>query len=253
MKEKNNQEIKIEQEPEKKQSTWELIKETAVLLIIAYILALLFQTFLYQPFKVEQGSMTPTLLDGERIFVSKIGYQFSNPSRGDIVTLLSPKEPPIEKSSGLIGVGIIILSFILIISIIDVIRERSRKHLTELGTVVFIIALIVLLFKLGYIPLKEKRTLVKRIIGLPGETIRIRNGKTYINGKLIKEKYVVYPDYSDLGPYKIQKNNYFVMGDNRAGSHDSRDLSGIGPIPRKNILGKANIIYWPINKIRLLN
>lgn len=192
------------QSVEKKQSIWQVIKETAILLIVAYILALLFQTYLYQPFKVEQSSMMPTLIEAERIFVSKLTYSFNNPQRGDIITLKSPKEPPM------------------------------------------------LTFRLGLIPVKEKRTLVKRIIGLPGETIKVDAGFVFINNKRIKESYIVYNDYSDFGPYKIPKDHYFVMGDNRAGSRDSRDMVGIGPVPRKNILGKALIVYWPLNKVRYL-
>lgn len=188
----------------KKQSFWGFIGETALLIVIAYVLALLFQSFLYQPFKVEQTSMTPTLQEGERIFISKIGYRFNSPKRADIITLQSPKEPPM------------------------------------------------LTFRLGLIPVNEKRTLVKRIIGLPGETINIEKGKVYIDGKLIKEPYVKYTDISDFGPYKVPKKYYFVMGDNRAGSRDSRDLAGIGPIPKENILGKALIVYWPVPSVRFL-
>lgn len=187
----------------KKNSFWGFITETALLLIVAYILAILFQTFLYQPFKVEQGSMTPTLIEGERIFVSKISYIFGKPKRKDIVTLLSPKEPPMPT------------------------------------------------LKYGIFPVMEKRTLVKRIIGLPGDTVVIKAGKTYINGKAIDEPYIKLPDPADYGPYEVPKNNYFAMGDNRAGSRDSRDPS-IGFIPAKNILGKAVVVYWPINDVRLL-
>jgi signal peptidase I len=198
----SDKKIKINEE---KQNIWSLIRETAILLIVAYVLALIFQAFLYQPFKVEQGSMTPTLIEGQRIFVSKIGYRFGSPHRGDIVTLRSPKEPPM------------------------------------------------MTLRLGLIPVKEKRTLVKRIIGLPGETIKVEDGKTYINGKILSEDYVKFPDYTGFGPYKVPKNHYFAMGDNRANSRDSRDLAGIGPIPAENIIGKALIVYWPLNKIHILH
>lgn len=103
---------------------------------------------------------------------------------------------------------------------------------------------------------KYKTTkLVKRIIGLPGENIEYKNNKLYINGKVIED--VVLEDTDDFslkeiyGINKIPSNSYFVMGDNRDGSSDSR-MSEVGLIKKDKILGKTIFRIWPINKIKSL-
>jgi signal peptidase I len=91
-------------------------------------------------------------------------------------------------------------------------------------------------------------TFVKRIIGLPGETWEMRNGFVYINGKRLNESYVP-ADRRDLDtkpPVKIPDDSYFVMGDNRAQSCDSRVW---GPLPRDNLIGKVFAVYWPPKRI----
>jgi signal peptidase I len=92
---------------------------------------------------------------------------------------------------------------------------------------------------------------VKRIIGLPGEVIEERHGYVYINGKKLDEPYIR-PDRRDpqnYHSYKIEPGHYFMMGDNRASSCDSRVW---GTVPRANIIGKVFAIYWPPNRIRLM-
>jgi len=95
------------------------------------------------------------------------------------------------------------------------------------------------------------KDLIKRVIGLPGETIEERAGYVYINGVQLKEPYLP-PDAqgvtTSLPPLKIPANQYFVMGDNRTNSKDSRF---IGTIPRSLIVGRAFIRVWPLSKIRL--
>jgi signal peptidase I len=91
---------------------------------------------------------------------------------------------------------------------------------------------------------------VKRIIGLPGETLSERHGYVYINGKRLDESYIR-PDRRDFRnehPVVIDKDNYFMMGDNRASSCDSRVW---GTVPRKSIIGKVFAIYWPPQRIRV--
>jgi signal peptidase I len=91
-------------------------------------------------------------------------------------------------------------------------------------------------------------TFVKRLIGLPGERFEERNGYVYINGKKLNEPYVK-PDRRDtrtIPPMRMPKGRYFMMGDNRIASCDSREW---GPVPRKNIIGKVFFIYWPPNRI----
>jgi signal peptidase I len=93
-------------------------------------------------------------------------------------------------------------------------------------------------------------TFVKRIIGMPGETWEMRNGFVYINGRRLQEPYVK-PDRRDvdtLPPQRIPSDHYFVMGDNRESSCDSRAW---GPLSRDNLIGKAFAVYWPPRRISL--
>ena len=98
-------------------------------------------------------------------------------------------------------------------------------------------------------PKNESQYFIKRIIGLPGETILIHQKKCYINGKKLHEDYVVhggyhgfdYPELDNFGPFKVPDNFFFVMGDNRNWSMDSRSF---GPVQKNKIIGKAFMIYW---------
>ena len=90
----------------------------------------------------------------------------------------------------------------------------------------------------------EDEYLIKRVIGLPGERIEYKNNKLYINGKFIKEKFLD-EDTEDFKSITVPSNQYFVLGDNRDNSTDSRI---IGFIPRKNIKGKTNLILYPFNR-----
>jgi signal peptidase I len=101
-------------------------------------------------------------------------------------------------------------------------------------------------------PLAEQRcgaggTFVKRLIGLPGETVSERNGFVYVDGRRLEEPYVK-PDRRDTrtGTWRVPKGQYFFMGDNRSQSCDSREW---GSVPRKNIIGKVFFVYWPPNRI----
>ncbi|MGC8780577.1 MAG: signal peptidase I [Anaerolineae bacterium] len=91
-------------------------------------------------------------------------------------------------------------------------------------------------------PLDESRDFIKRVIALPGETIEIRGGKVYINGKLMPEPFGPNPTNRNFGPLKVPPDTVFVMGDNRNNSSDSRTW---GPLPQKDIIGKAVLSYWP--------
>jgi signal peptidase I len=95
------------------------------------------------------------------------------------------------------------------------------------------------------------KDLIKRVIGLPGETIEARNGKVFINGKQLDEPYLAPGSgaTTSLPPTVVPPNDYFVLGDNRINSKDSRF---IGPIPRSLIVGRAFVRVWPLSKIGLL-
>jgi len=95
-------------------------------------------------------------------------------------------------------------------------------------------------------PLDRSKSFIKRVVGLPGDTVEIREGQVYVNGKLLPEPYVP-PESADFGAMsatQIPKSEYFVMGDHRTSSNDSRIF---GPVPRKFIYGKAVFAYWPVD------
>lgn len=90
----------------------------------------------------------------------------------------------------------------------------------------------------------SKDRYVKRVIGLPGETLEIRDGVTYIDGEPLDEPFVTHKATRDYGPYVIPEDCYMVLGDNRADSHDSR-YDDVGPLEKDMLIGKVQFIMWP--------
>ncbi|MCU9593112.1 signal peptidase I [Caldibacillus thermolactis] len=118
-------------------------------------------------------------------------------------------------------------------------------------------------FDIVVFKVSDKKDYIKRVIGLPGEYIEYKNDTLYVDGVKYDEPYLdeyrkeyhqIYmggpltPDFS----YEVPEGHVFVMGDNRRFSRDSRDYT-VGPIPIENILGKASIIYWPLEDIKIIN
>ena len=169
---------------------------------VAVILAFFVRTFVVQAFKIPSGSMEPNLLIGDHLLVNKF---VSAPTRLD----LERKVLPIDE----VQRGDIIVF----------------KH-----------------------PKTPERDLIKRTIGLPGETIELREKRVYINGKPLDEPYAhfLYPPGStdlserdvrrNFGPFTVPPGNYFMMGDNRDNSEDSRYW---GPLPKELVKGKALFLY----------
>ncbi len=95
-------------------------------------------------------------------------------------------------------------------------------------------------------PLDRSKSFIKRVVALPGETIEIRRGVVYVNGQVVPEPYVPsrYADVSDYGPAKVPQDSYFVMGDHRISSNDSRVF---GPVASQYIYGRAVFAYWPVD------
>lgn len=170
---------------------------------VAVILALFIRTFVVQAFKIPTGSMIDNLLIGDHLLVNKMVY--------------SPAAMDLER---------------------QVLPERNIRR----GDVI--------VFKY---PSEPERDFIKRVIGLPGDAIRIEDKTVYINGKPLQEDYVYYPpgdngeegfsDYrrDNMSQIVVPPNEYFVMGDNRDNSHDSRFW---GTLPRDLVKGRALIIYW---------
>jgi signal peptidase I len=184
------------------------LRELPVLIVIAFALALLLKTFLIQAFYIPSGSMEPTLHPGDRVLVWKA---FDSPQRGDIVVFEDP-HPGRQPDRGLIG---------------------GFLHWLSEG--------------LGFArPANED--FIKRVIGLPGETVELRHGILYVDGKRIPEPYLHGPpDRRDYGPVTVPPDSLFVLGDNRLNSNDSR--YGLGFVPRDKVIGEAFVIIWPPSDI----
>lgn len=104
----------------------------------------------------------------------------------------------------------------------------------------------VVVFRLSAEPTSH---LIKRVIALPGETIEVRDGRVYIDGALLHEPYATAPTYPSMRPRRIPPDSIFVMGDNRGLSNDSRSF---GPVAYSDIIGRAWLRYWPLDKVGIL-
>jgi len=100
-------------------------------------------------------------------------------------------------------------------------------------------------------PIDPSKSYIKRVIGLPGEVVRITGGSVYINGQLLSEPYIL-SDYLDRQSYPsalVEPDHFFVLGDHRNSSNDSRSW---GTVAREQIYGKAVLVYWPVDKFQVL-
>ena len=91
-------------------------------------------------------------------------------------------------------------------------------------------------------PVEPTRNFVKRVVGVPGDTVEITKGIVYLNGKALDEPYISLSDRGTMDPFKVPPDSYFVLGDNRGASDDSRSW---GVVPAENIIGRAWVTYWP--------
>lgn len=181
--------------------------ELAMLIIVAVSIAVLIKTFLVQPFYIPSDSMVPTILPNDRVMVSKLNYRFGEPQRGDLVVFVSPFNDDFDQETFL---------------------ESVLRHIVE---------------AVG-IRTASADDLIKRIVGLPGDEIVIREGKLFVNGGEVDEPYLLEPGVMpDFGPVVVPEESVFVMGDNRAISYDS---TRFGAIPMDHILGEAVLRIWPV-------
>ena len=91
---------------------------------------------------------------------------------------------------------------------------------------------------------------MKRVIGIPGDKVAIVNGVVWVNQEPLREEYLIHQDMFNMDERILTETNYFVLGDNRTGSNDSRAW---GPVPEKNILGKVWSVYWPLSDWGILH
>jgi signal peptidase I len=197
--------------------------EMIVIVAAAIFFALTIQAFAVKPYRIPSPSMMPTLEPGQRILVDRFSHLLgSDPAVGDITVFTPPKGAQSQPGEcGIAGQGP------------SYSGPASRSSCSR-GTAT-----------------KASTTFVKRVVGLPGDTIAIRNGHVIRNGKPAKEPFASSCAGSacNLGTITVPSGSYFLMGDNRGNSDDSRFW---GPVPRGWIIGQAVVSYWPPRDIGTL-
>jgi signal peptidase I len=187
------------------------LTELPVLLLVAFLLALLIKTFLVQAFYIPSESMENTLKVGDRVLVNKVVYHLHPPRRGDVIVFEDPNGAVVHRNP----------------------VSALFHWLTE-----------------GFgVSTSPEKDFIKRVIGLPGETVEMHLCVVYINGQPLDEPYLN-PNKGtqcEYGPVTVPAKSLFVLGDNRGNSKDSR--FGLGFIPYSKVVGRAFVIIWPPSRI----
>ncbi len=195
--------------------------ELVVIVALAIGLALLIQALIVKPYQIPSQSMEPTLDVGQRVLVDRVGYRFGSPDVGDIVVFHPPEGAVNSRECGV---------------------EVHGRQPVEAG-------------EACPKPTEQESdtNFIKRIVAGPGDTLSIKNGHPVVNGVEAKEDFIR-PCGGGEGcdlpkTITIPPNEYFMMGDNRGSSDDSRFW---GPVPRDWFIGKAVFTYWPPDRIGFL-
>lgn len=188
-----------------------LIRELFETVILALMIFLALQ-FSVRNYQIEGSSMDPTLKAGEYVLVNKLVYLRVDPR--DIARLVPFWDVTDDEH---------LFPF----------RPPRRGD--------------VIIFRF---PKDQTREFVKRVVGLPGETVEIRQGQVFIDDVALDEPYIIQPDRTTMEPQAVGRNSYFVLGDNRRASNDSRDW---GPVPDQNVVGRAWVSFWPLNRWHALS
>ena len=190
-------------------------REVIEAVLLAVVVFMLLQTTV-RNFKVDGSSMDPTLVNGQYLLVNRLVYLRIEMDRfSSIVPFWQAEEDSV----------------------------RYAIHPPERGEV------IVFEFP-DRNPSNSKKDFVKRVIGLPGETIEVKDGVPFVDGVVLEEPYLTTKDHSNGRKVELGAGEYYVMGDNRAHSNDSRRW---GAVPEENLRGKVWMIYWPAPRIHILN
>jgi signal peptidase I len=187
-----------------------VVRETVVLVALAVLLAVVFKTFLVAAFYIPSGSMESTLNISDRVLVEKVSYRFGDIERGDVIVFVHD-EAGVEPASP---------------------SNPVTGFFSSLGQAI------------GVVPPSD-RDFIKRVIGLPGDTITCTKGRLIRNGVQVDEPYLD-PGITTDGcqTTKVGSGELFVMGDNRTNSQDSRSF---GVIHRSEVVGRAFVRIWPLN------
>lgn len=198
-----------EAESEKQHSFW---RELPVLIVVAFVVALLIKTFLLQAFYIPSASMEPTLVEGDRVLVEKISYRFGGPERGDVVVFEKDLAPmPIQA------------------------EEEPEPSFVD-GIVDSVRGLF------GF-PTGTAQDFIKRVIAVAGDKVEGRDGRVYVNDEPIEEPYLAEGQQTSPFPaIEVPAGEIFVMGDNRNNSDDSRNF---GPVDADQVVGHGFLLIWP--------
>jgi signal peptidase I len=194
---------------EKDRRSHRFIGSTPFLVLVALAVAILVKTFLIQAFYIPSESMEPTLEIGDRVFVNKLAYDIGDFGRGDVIVFANPHPEQLPE------------------------RGAVSAFLHWLGE------------GIGFAQPADE-DFIKRVIGLPGETIEIRDNVVYIDGEPLDEPYLTDAARQSNGDFpetRIPAGHLFMMGDNRGNSADSR--YGLGLVPVDKVIGRAFIVIWP--------
>jgi signal peptidase I len=186
-------------------------REVVQTVALAAFLVLLIQSSV-QNYRVEGPSMEPLFIGGDRVVVSKIGYTEINAEHA------AGYLPTVDAESN------------------EIWRPFGEPQRGD-----------VIVFRW---PRDERQNFVKRIIGMPGDTVRIEVGKVFVNGEHLDEPYLENTLRQTLTDHVVGEDAYYVLGDNRAQSDDSRHW---GDVPKDNVIGKVKVTYWPLDRFSFLN
>lgn len=193
--------------------------------VIALLINILIKSFLIRTYTVDSSSMQQTLMVNDKVITEVVTGYFSKPSRGDIIVFVYPETNPATH------------------------EQKIRK--TTVDYAKYIVKSL-LKFQL---PADDEVEYVKRVIALPGDVVDIRSNTVTVNGKAVDEAYlgngvITTTSGSELTfPYKVPDKQYFVMGDNRENSFDSRYW---GPVPEENIIGRSILVFFPFSHFKVL-
>ncbi len=205
---------------------WSFLLEVVSIFVTATVVSLLIKTVLVQAFFIPSGSMEPTLhgcpgCTGDRVLVNKLTSHMGGVHRGDIVVFRDPD---------------------------GWLRNQHPSSTPEKQSRVYDA-----LAFIGFLPSRSENDLIKRVIGVGGDTVEGRGGKIYVNSVPLEEPYVFpgnSPSETDFR-VTVPADKLWVMGDHRGASEDSRyhqQGAGKGFVPVKDVVGRAFAIIWPLNR-----
>jgi signal peptidase I len=181
---------------------------------VALVLAFVIQALVVKPFRIPSVSMDPTLNVNQRVLVDRVSFRFSEPHRGDIIVFKPPKGADDDRCGNP--------------------AQPANRQPCEKPTA-------------G----ESDENFIKRVVAEPGDLIHVENNRVYINGKLQREPFLnedtPCQELCNLPKdIRIPPDHFFMMGDNRGESADSRQW---GPVPKDSIIGNAFFTYWPPRRI----